>query len=159
MKIAGLFLALGLILMPQLTFGQEEGGLVSCDGIDCNFCDVIETTDNVIDFLFEALSVVAVILLVVAGFRLVTSAGDVSAMTQARSMFTSVIIGLVIVLSAWLIVDTVMKALLVKDGEFASQFGQWNSLEVNGCGGLYDGFEPSRHDSSIRTRVGTGQTE
>lgn len=102
------------------------------DVTQCNFCTFMDLVGNLIRFFFVLLTIVAILMIMYAGFLLVTSAGDVGAMTRAKSMFTNVVIGFIIVLSAWLIVDTVMKALITDQ----SKFGVWNEFESSSCGSI-----------------------
>jgi len=130
---SGVALSLLVILISApLTLAQQaqQSKLVTCTGVDCNFCHLLSTGKNVIDLLFQVLIIAAVVMIVVAGFKLVTSAGNVSAMQSAKGMLTNVIIGFVIVLSAWLIVDTIIKMLVGQN----SQFGMWNQFSSD-CGG------------------------
>ena len=120
-----------LFALPQLAAAQTQG-LVACTGLDCNFCTLIETANRVINLFFEILVIVAIIMIVRAGFILVISAGNVSAMENAKSSLTNVIIGFVIILSAWLIVDTVFKVLVTNQ-----DFGMWNEFNANtDCGSI-----------------------
>lgn len=80
-----------------------------CDGPDCQACHLVQLGDNILDFLVTISVGIGAIMFAVAGFRMVFSAGDVSQVTAARSMMTNVVIGFVILLAAWLIVDTIMK--------------------------------------------------
>jgi hypothetical protein len=125
------FASLLVVFLPQLVSAQA-GGLVTCAGPDCDMCDFVNMINGIVDWLFGFLVLAAVLALMVAGFKLVVSAGNESAMSNAKSMFTNIIIGFVIVLSAWLIVDTIMKAFLAPD----SGFGVWN--EIEDCGSLFD---------------------
>ncbi len=118
-----------LLLLPLAAFGQEAGGLVTCSGPDCNFCTFIAMVDKVIKFIFTLMVLGSVLMMVYAGFQLVVSQGNEHAMGEAKGMISNVIIGFVIVMSAWLIVDTMMKALLRTD----AGFGMWNSLSSSGC--------------------------
>lgn len=118
---------------PVVTFAVDPAGLVTCEGVDangiadCNFCSFIQMVDVIVNWLFSVLVLIAVFLIVYAGFKLVVSAGNPSAMTDAKGMISNVIIGFVIILAAWLIVDTVLKALVAPDLEF----GMWN--DINAC--------------------------
>jgi len=129
-------LALSLFVMFMaapfaLAQGTEQNrGLVTCTGVNCNFCELLKTGNKVINLLFQVLVIAAVVMIVVAGFKLVTSAGNVNAMQSAKGMLTNVIIGFVIVLAAWLIVDTIYKMLVGEN----SRFGMWNQLSGD-CGG------------------------
>jgi uncharacterized membrane protein YgcG len=88
-------------------------------------CYVVELVNRVISWLVLILGTVAAIIIVYAGFKLVTSGGNRHAKEDAKSMITNMIIGYVIVLAGWLLVDTGMKALLL-DGE--TRLGMWNEL-------------------------------
>ena len=110
-----------LLLSPLIVFGQE-GGLVPC-GTGDNMCDTddfMKLIDNLVNFLFTFLSIIAVIVLVVVGFRMVTSRGNEEEWKKAKSMFANVVIGIILVLAAWVIVDTLLKTLTGKDLNFWS---------------------------------------
>lgn len=92
----------------------------------CQACYVVELVNNVVGWLVMILGVIAAILIVVAGSRLVTSGGNASAKEQAKSSMTNLIIGYIIVLSAWLVMDYGLRALLVEGGD--AQFGIWNAI-------------------------------
>lgn len=93
--------------MPMVV-GAQDTGLVTCVGPDCNWCSLMSLVNNVVEWLIIFLSVIAVIVLVIAGFKLVTSAGNTEAWSSAKSMFTNVILGIIIVLAAWLAIDTTL---------------------------------------------------
>jgi hypothetical protein len=68
---------------------------------------------------------------------LATSAGNQTALSDAKSKFTNALIGLFIVLGAWLLVDTIMRSLLtttdsagnpVPQGSIAG-YGPWSEVE------------------------------
>lgn len=123
-----------IAFVPQLAFGQDSAGLVTCNGPDCNFCSLMQMADNIIQFLFVILVLAAVLSLVIAGFRLVTSQGNPGAMERAKKMVSNILIGFVIILSAWLIVDTVIKAIANRDGNGGFDFGMWNQISDVQCG-------------------------
>jgi len=116
-----------LTFLPQLVFTQ---GLVTCNGPECNFCHVVTMIKLVIDWLFGVSVLIAVIVLVYAGFMLVFSRGDVGAVSKGKEMFFNVIIGIFIMLLAWTGIDTLMKFLMGGD------FGVWNEIEE--CGGSFE---------------------
>lgn len=118
------------VMFPSVTLAVDPGGLVTCSGPeDCNFCTFIQMVSVIISWLFGFLVLVAVLLIVFAGFKLVVSAGNPSAMTAAKGMISNVIIGFVIVMAAWLIVDTLMKTLANPGAKI--DIGMWN--ELDGC--------------------------
>ncbi|MFN3188494.1 MAG: transglycosylase SLT domain-containing protein [Candidatus Paceibacteria bacterium] len=103
------------------------GGLVPCGGVGqepCQTCHVVMLINNVVDWLVVILSIIASIIIVYAGVRLVVSFGDVSAKEAAKRYISNVIIGYVLVLACWLLIDTGVKMLL-KD----QNYGVWNQVQ------------------------------
>jgi hypothetical protein len=117
-------LYLFLLTLPNFSFAD---GLVPCGGPDepaCQACYVVVLVDGVVQWLIGILATIAAIMIVYAGIKLVTSGGNVSAKTSALSMFNNVIIGFVIVMAGWLLIDTIMKA-MVND----QVYGMWNKIQ------------------------------
>ncbi|OGG85721.1 hypothetical protein A2392_02925 [Candidatus Kaiserbacteria bacterium RIFOXYB1_FULL_46_14] len=114
MRFLPFLLALFIVFLPTFVGAAESTGLVPCDGTDCDTGDVIQLANNLIDFLIKMLSVIAVIALVYVGFQLVVSAGDTSKWSEAKEMFTNIVIGIIIILSAFLVVDLLLKGLTDK---------------------------------------------
>lgn len=87
-------------------------GLIPCEGIDCNICDIFTLIDNVKDFLvFDIASPLAGIMFAYGGILLLTSGGNEKNKTKGTKAVTSAIIGIFLVFAAWLIVNTVLGAL------------------------------------------------
>jgi hypothetical protein len=121
----GVLFFLVLIVVPLFTYAA---GLVPCGGPNepaCQTCHVIELVNRVVSWLVLILGTVAAIIIVYAGFKLVTSGGNRHAKEDAKSMISNMIIGYCIVLAGWLLVDTGMKMLLT-DGE--TVLGVWNQV-------------------------------
>ena len=113
-----------LLFVPMLS---EAKNLVPCGGRDepaCQSCHAVGLINGVVVWLVAILGLIAAIIIVYAGFKLVTSAGNTAAKTQAKSLMTNMFIGYVIVLSAWLVIDYGMKA-MVNEGTF----GVWNEIQ------------------------------
>jgi hypothetical protein len=122
MKYLSLIALIIFIVMPSVA---SAAPFVTCSlelGADgkianpCNLCHLIDMGNTVLQWLIGVLLVVFSIIVAVAGFGLATSGGNPEAKSAAKSKIMNALIGLVIVLAAWLLVDTVMKALLT-DGE------------------------------------------
>lgn len=115
------------LLAPQ---GVLAAGLVPCGGegeTECNSCQIIRLGDRVFDWLIGVLTAIFILIIVVNGIRLLSSNGNVSAMKQSRSMITNAIIGFIIVLGAWTLVDLLLKFLLAGGAD------AWQPWEVIGC--------------------------
>ena len=127
-----LFSGIALLLTaPIVTFAQRaaDGGLVPCGDVGeqpCQMCHFVDLANNVTGWLVAILSVAAAIMFVIAGYRLVTAAGNMSVMKSAKSSIIYVAIGFTIVLAAWLFVDFVMKSLLLGG---TTPVGPWNAIQ------------------------------
>ncbi len=98
---------------PGFPSSQENfsSGLITCNGISipCTFETLLTTVDKVIKFLTFIIGVPIVALsFAYAGFVLVTSGGNPSKKEEAKGIIGKAVIGLIILLSAWLIVRTVL---------------------------------------------------
>lgn len=94
--------------------------LIVCDGAlktadPCDFSDLIELANVVINNLTVIAVLAATVAFIWVGFQLLTSQGDVGAMTNAKKVGGNVIKGLFFVLAAWVIVKTITSVLLSPD--------------------------------------------
>lgn len=103
-----------LTLVPFLVHGQEgaTSTFIVCSGPDCNFGHVIQLLKNIVDFLIVFSTVVVSITFSWAGFLYLSSQGSSGQMEKAKGIFWTATKGFAIVLSAWLIVNTLMRALV-----------------------------------------------
>lgn len=121
---------------PDLALAQDAKPFVPCDGLECNTCHLVEMGNTILTWLIGVLFLVFAVVAAIAGWGLVTSAGNQTALSAAKSKFTNAMIGLVIVLGAWLLVDTLMRSLLspvgpngpAPQGHIAG-FGPWSQVE------------------------------
>lgn len=93
---------------------MNPGDLIVCDGVDvpCTFAKLIELVKVLITDLVFISTFIAVAAFAYAGFVLLTSGGNETAKKKATHVFTSVVIGYVWILAAWLIVYTITSVLL-----------------------------------------------
>jgi hypothetical protein len=134
----------------------QEGGLVNCSGLDCNACKLVELGNNLIKWLFGIIAFIFGILMLKAGFGLVMSGGDTSALSSAKSLFTNAIIGLLIVMAAWLIVDTIFKTLFNNGGDLddvSSGWGPWSEIK---CTEMTKTVVPGTTPGGVTTVPGDG---
>ena len=122
------FIASGF-LAPDTASAQGIFGGV-CSGETCSACHIAVIANTLISWLIGVVMVLFAVLIVWAGFGLVTSGGNPSALTDAKSRFTNAFIGLIIVLSAWLIVDTLMRGLVGSNGEIRG-YGPWSEIKCS----------------------------
>ena len=75
----------------------------------CEFCHLFVMLDGIIDFfMIQILPPVVVLMMVIAGIMFFFAGGNPALMLQAKKLITSVVIGVVIIFSAYLIVGTVL---------------------------------------------------
>lgn len=127
-----------------------------CETSAPDFRCVLAVMQNVINFAFSISVIIFVLVAAYAGFLLMFSSVNSENKSKAKGMLTNVVIGLLIALSAWLIVDFIMKTLTRYED---TDLGAWNS--ILGDGG--DSFclkvtQPNGDSSSGDTTEGTGVT-
>jgi hypothetical protein len=113
-KFAAVMLAGWLLFLaaPDMVVAQ---GLVpiSCQTPQsCGTCEFVQLINNVLQFLVSFASIAATLLIIYGGFRLVTSAGNVSGKQAAKSTIVNTLIGYVIILAAFIILNTILGVLL-----------------------------------------------
>ena len=131
MRTFNLFISLlTVVVILSVPYVAAAQSFVTCEGRECGLCHLISTGQNVLNWLVGILTIIAVLMLVYAGFRLVTSAGNPEAKQLAKSIISNILIGYTIVLASWLLVDTGMRVLL-NQAVFGSEgtFGPWNRIE------------------------------
>ena len=127
------FLGFVVLTIPVFALAQitgnnlvgETGGLVPCSGRDCGTCEIMVLGNRVMRFIIMIMIAGVVLLAAWAGFNLVISGGNPSEYTRAKNMLKNVLIGLILMLVAWLIIDTAMKALLQNSGQVQMSANQW----------------------------------
>lgn len=116
------------LLLPMIVFAQARTncpteGFVPCGtaGCPCRLCDFFVMFDKILDFVFlKLVPPIAVLMLVIAGVMFFAAAGDPGKLGKAKSLLTSVIIGLAIIYGSWLIINTFFVAMGV---------AEWTGLE------------------------------
>ena len=101
----GTLIASSNTLVHADTVGEIQGGSDDIGGDDpknksSRVTDTIRTVVNILSFL---IGVFAVIMIVISGFRFVTSNGDSNTISQARNGIIYAVIGLVIAVIAYLL--------------------------------------------------------
>ena len=89
-----------------------ETSLVPCQGLNCNFCHLITLAKNVLDFGIYYIAVPLVVIFTIYGGFVILTAGDKpEKVSDCRKMITSAVIGLLIALLAWLLIDTILQVI------------------------------------------------
>jgi magnesium-transporting ATPase (P-type) len=126
-KLRNLFLAIGIIASISFTSTSVVSAQIhelrcgansaatgtdtknnGCAKAPANAPSLNDTVTKIINILSSLVAVVAVIMIIVGGFRYVTSGGDSARVTSARSTIFNAIIGLAIAILAQVIVRFVI---------------------------------------------------
>lgn len=103
--------------------GKGIACIVPCSN-KCDFGDIVVGINRIIQVVFIVLAVpLATILFAYAGFLYITAVGDEGKIKSAHRIFLNVLIGLVLMASAWLIISVIVTT-LAKPGSGATQFLQ-----------------------------------
>jgi hypothetical protein len=113
-----------LLTVPMLASAAGlPAKIVSCTGTDCTVCDIATTAQNVLNTAIYILVFLAAVMFAWAGFKMLTSGGDSEGYTSGKRIFGNVLIGLIIILAGWIVIDTLMRT-FVNPGSF----GPWNKI-------------------------------
>ena len=106
-----LFLFL-IFIIPILTFAQtQESPIIPNCSPNCGYQDLLQLVNNIIKWIILISVPVAAGVFAWAGFIYMTT-GAMDQKSYAKDMIWKVFKGLVFILAAWLIVGTIIKALL-----------------------------------------------
>ena len=108
-------------IVPNGTNGQPN---CNCPGSAPDYGCVLQTLQNGINFVISIGFMLLILYIALAGFQFITSGGSAEARSAAKKRLMNVLVGILVVLSAWLIVDFVMKTLYGEDG----RFGPWHAI-------------------------------
>ncbi len=140
LRAFSLFSSIGLLVAPLQALAADLPLLTpgwsiipeACRTCACGFAGVMGTVQNVMNGSISLGIFIAVGIMAWAGFLYITTPANPEARSQANKMLINAVIGFLIIISAWLIVDFVMKVLYSgPDGE-SGAFGPWNSILTGG---------------------------
>lgn len=77
----------------------------------CTLDDIYTTAASIAGFLIGASSIVAILFIVIGGIKLIFAAGNSKQIEEGKQTLFNAILGLVIVLAAYLIVNVVLSTL------------------------------------------------
>src|SRR6056297_2393068 len=148
-KIYLILIVLIFISLPVLVFAQEDGGVnfspqVNIPGSDFAPGETVEVTGNTFaDYIIaiynwgiRIIIVLAVIMIMIGGFMWMTAAGSSQRIGQAKDRITSAIVGLILALGSYTLLNFVNPELVsfrsltltdIKKGDYTSKQGLCNS--------------------------------
>ncbi len=127
-KILSLILSSVLLVVGFSPFAANAG-LVRCtvsgpDSVLCDFCSLLATIQATLNFILGLAFLGAVILIAVNGINMYFTGGDPGKVKTSFEKILKVVVGLIIMIAAWAIINTIM-VFLVKPG---SPPTFWNNI-------------------------------
>lgn len=111
--------------------------LVPCGGTgqpECTQCELLHLVKNLIDFIMIAASpILATLFFIIAGVYIMLGGANPGMLAQGKRMFKDTMIGLIIVMLAWLITNTIIQTLVDKSALSPSS-GNWWTLTCSDIG-------------------------
>lgn len=113
-----LVLVVVLLMLPFAAMAQSglpaqivPGG---CDGPGgCqNICDIATLAQNLLNYGIFLAVVLSAFLFAYAGWNMLVSGGNSEAYAKGKRVFGNVIIGLLIILAGWIVIDTLMRTFM-----------------------------------------------
>ncbi len=147
------------VLTPQTTLAANAsffGPIISpachCEESAPDWGCVLQTMQNTINFALSFGVLVAVIIIAYAGLLFMFSPLNAHNREMGRTMLLNAVIGLAITVSAWLLVDFVMKTVYNEN----SGFGPWNTILGEGGRTCLAVGQVTALNHSLNTGTGTG---
>lgn len=164
MKKYLIFLGILIFILPTVSLALDAGlspatkGIVPCNGTDCNFCHVVELGQNILTWLIAIFAAIIALVFVIGGLKMVIYSTNESEITKAKGMMTDAIIGFIILLASWLIVDTILKVFIMEDPTaegpaiISQEYGPWNQIK---CVAQPSGATPATSGTTPTPGTGT----
>jgi len=109
-------------------FNTAQAALVPSCGASCTWCNLMQLFSNIVNFMLYLIFPVAATMIVIGGIYIMTAAGSPAKVSKGREIITAAIIGLLIALFSYLIIDTIIKIIAV-GWQNVPGLGPWNQLK------------------------------
>lgn len=148
-----------LLLIPQAVSAATFFGPIvpkECHTCPCGFAGVLEIARHLMNFAVTFGVIVLTIMIAWGGFLYILSAVNPESRSKANSLITGAVIGIVLVLTSWLIIDFVMRTLYSGADGAGGKFGPWNSILAEEASWCIAARETSPLFDSLPFSPGTG---
>ena len=98
--------------------------LINCGAGEsvCTVCDLVQGAENFLNLIVFGSVLFAALLFVNAGALYIFSGANPSNVSRAHRIFSNTLIGIVIILTAWVVVDVIMGFI------YNDSWGPWNTI-------------------------------
>ena len=137
--LAAIAVSVFFLVAASPTHASPDSGLIQCgrqffnasseNTQFCTICDLISLAQNLMNQAITYFAApIAALMLGYGGFLMVIAGvrgGSAQSFTQGKKVLTNAVIGIVILFTAWLMVDTLLKSI----GYSTANFGPWNVIQ------------------------------
>ena len=124
----------GLVPCGKSTLATDkDGNVIEDEGVKnpCELCHLFVMLDGIIDFvLLDILPWIVILMILIAGIMFYFAGGNPNLLLQAKKLIWSVVIGLTIILCAYLIVGTILTVLGVQSWTTLDKWAGEGSFQV-----------------------------
>ena len=113
--MAGILALAGVVAVLPVTgaYADFDGGInppkeICGPGMKCDDGDLTSVVTTVINIILYAVGIIAVVMMIFGGFQYITSSGDTAKVTKAKNTILYGIVGLVVAILAYAIVNFVI---------------------------------------------------
>ncbi len=103
-KLFSLLAVLGILLLPSVAAAQLTINPSYGTTLGLGTADLVAAVIRIIQYILAILGLIAVVMILLGGFRWMTAAGNEEKVASAKKILSAAIIGLVIIILAWAIV-------------------------------------------------------
>lgn len=116
---------------------------------------ILQVIQNIVNLIISLSSLGITLFIAYAGLSFIMNPTNEEKRTQARQRLMNAVIGLAVVLCAWLLVDSIMKALYNTN---KTAFGPWNTI-LSATQGVEDCLAPRNPESLPDLSITPGKTQ
>jgi hypothetical protein len=104
---------------------------------DCTLCDIFKLAQVIVRFITTGLFIIAPIFIVLGGIKILIGGAKPDEVQAGKKMITNAIVGIVIALVAWVVINMIFNALAKPPGQGGIPW-PWNKIDCEG-GGVTEG--------------------
>lgn len=93
-------------------------GITDMDSGDLNYNDILKVGINITKILLGIIGSVALLMFIISGIKMIFSAGNEQQISSARNIMVQTVIGILIALGAYLIINFIQITILEKDSPY-----------------------------------------
>ncbi len=111
---------------PTGPIKDEFGNIIAPQ---CGWTELLQLGENIVNTLIAGAFLITTLFLIIGAFKMITSQGSPNRLSSAKSNITSAIIGLVIVLVSWVVLNFALNTFIVDKENCSREWYRFRGLE------------------------------